>query len=145
MATHSSVLAWRIPGTGEPGGLSSMGSHRVRHNWSHVAAAAAAGNQVRDINSFVKVIEFYNWKPELTSVWSILKFLIWWKPEIKHSCTRTLYMISLSMVGKLNFVGFSAVNLEYILSFSLGSIIKFLVLHSLFYTNWPWKCNLLFK
>ena len=34
MATHSSVLAWRIPGTGEPGGLPSMGSHRVRHYWS---------------------------------------------------------------------------------------------------------------
>ena len=32
MATHSSVLAWRIPGTGEPGGLSSMGSHRVGHD-----------------------------------------------------------------------------------------------------------------
>ena len=32
MATHSSVLAWRIPGTGEPGGLPSIGSHRVRHN-----------------------------------------------------------------------------------------------------------------
>jgi len=34
MAAHSSVLAWRIPGTGEPGGLPSMGSHRVRHDWS---------------------------------------------------------------------------------------------------------------
>ena len=34
MATHSSVLAWRIPGTGEPGGLPSMGSHRVGHDWS---------------------------------------------------------------------------------------------------------------
>ena len=32
MATHSSVLAWRIPGTGEPGGLPSVGSHRVGHN-----------------------------------------------------------------------------------------------------------------
>ena len=42
MATHSSVLAWRIPGTGEPGGLPSVGSHRVRHNWSDLAAAAAA-------------------------------------------------------------------------------------------------------
>ena len=42
MATHSSVLAWRIPGTGEPGGLLSMGSHRVGHNWSDLAAAAAA-------------------------------------------------------------------------------------------------------
>ena len=41
MATHSSVLAWRIPGTGEPIGLLSMGSHRVGHNWSDLAAAAA--------------------------------------------------------------------------------------------------------
>ena len=39
MATHSSVLAWRIPGTGEPGGLPSMGSHRVGHDWSNLAAA----------------------------------------------------------------------------------------------------------
>ena len=45
MATHSSVLAWRIPGTGEPGGLPSMGSHRVRHDWSDLAAAAAAASQ----------------------------------------------------------------------------------------------------
>ena len=41
MATHSSVLAWRLPGTGKPGGLPSMGSHRVGHDWSDVAAAAA--------------------------------------------------------------------------------------------------------
>ena len=40
MATHSSVLAWRILGTGEPGGLPSMGSHRVGHDWSGLAAAA---------------------------------------------------------------------------------------------------------
>ena len=42
MATHSSVLAWRIPGTGEPDGMPSMGSHRVGHDWSDLAAAAAA-------------------------------------------------------------------------------------------------------
>ena len=41
MAPHSSVLAWRIPGTGEPGGLPSMGSHRVGHDCSDLAAAAA--------------------------------------------------------------------------------------------------------
>ena len=45
MATHSSVLAWRISGTGEPGGLLSVGSHRVRHDWSNLAAAAAAAKQ----------------------------------------------------------------------------------------------------
>ena len=39
MATHSSVLAWRVPGTAEPGGLPSIGSHRVRHDWSDLAAA----------------------------------------------------------------------------------------------------------
>ena len=42
MATHSSVLAWRIPGTGEPGGLPPVGSHRVGHDWSDFAAAATA-------------------------------------------------------------------------------------------------------
>ena len=42
MATHSSVLAWRIPGTAEPGGLPSMGSHRVGRDWSDLAAVAAA-------------------------------------------------------------------------------------------------------
>ena len=40
MTRHSSVLAWRIPGTGEHGGLPSMGSHRVGHDWSDLAAAA---------------------------------------------------------------------------------------------------------
>ena len=42
MTTHSSVLAWRVPGAAEPGGLPSMGSHRVGHDWSDLAAAAAA-------------------------------------------------------------------------------------------------------
>ena len=41
MATHSSVLAWRIPGTGEPGGLPSLGSHRIGHNWRDLAAGPA--------------------------------------------------------------------------------------------------------
>ena len=41
MATHSSVLAWRIPGTEEPGGLLSMGLHRIGHDCSDLAAAAA--------------------------------------------------------------------------------------------------------
>ena len=46
MATHSSVLAWRIPGTGEPGGLPSMGSHRVGHDGSDLAAAAAVAQSI---------------------------------------------------------------------------------------------------
>ena len=46
MATYSSVLAWKIPRTGEPGGLPSMGSHSVGHNWSNLAAAAAANSSI---------------------------------------------------------------------------------------------------
>ena len=52
MATHSSVIAWRIPGMAEPGGLPSMGSHRVGHDSGNLAAAAAAnyggGNEDND-------------------------------------------------------------------------------------------------
>ena len=44
MAAYSSVLAWRIPGMGDPGGLRSMGSHRVGHDCSDLAAAAAAAH-----------------------------------------------------------------------------------------------------
>ena len=52
MATHSGVLAWRIPGTGEPGGLPSMGSHRVGHDRSNLAAGAAAGT-LEDVSTLV--------------------------------------------------------------------------------------------
>ena len=41
MAAHSCILAWRVPGTEEPGGLPSLGAHRVRHDGSNLAAAAA--------------------------------------------------------------------------------------------------------
>ena len=44
MATHSSVLAWRIPGTAEPSGLPSMGSHRVGHDWHDLAAGILYSN-----------------------------------------------------------------------------------------------------
>ena len=55
MATHSSFLAWRIPGTGEPGGPPSMGSHRAGHDWSDLAAAAA--------DSMLMIITNLAWKP----------------------------------------------------------------------------------
>ena len=51
MAPHSSTLAWKIPWMEEPGGLQSMGSLRVRHDWSNVAAAAAAAATVLTIKS----------------------------------------------------------------------------------------------
>ena len=62
MATHSSVLAWRIWGTGEPGGLPSMGSHRVGYNWSNLAAAAAAINKMNvQFNLPLTPPHKYNW------------------------------------------------------------------------------------
>ena len=70
MATHSSVLAWRIPGTGEPGGLPSVGSHRVGHNWSDLAAAAAAAHffseQTEPLGATLYV--FSAWNPLPSSV-----------------------------------------------------------------------------
>ena len=63
-ATHSSVLAWRIPGTGEPGGLPSMGSHRVRYDWSDLAAAAY-------IYTHLLVVLFLCWTMNSMSYWVI--------------------------------------------------------------------------
>ena len=70
MATHSSVLAWRIPGMGEPGGLPSMGSHRVGHNWSDLAAAAAAVK--------LKLYIFYNIAiPTYRFIFRVARFNKW--------------------------------------------------------------------
>ena len=60
MATHSSVLAWRIPGTGEPGGLPSMGSHRVGRDCSDLAAAAAAAAAAAVGTNLVNHIKVFN-------------------------------------------------------------------------------------
>ena len=76
MATHSSTLAWRIPGTGEPGGLPSMGSHRVRHEWSvstFIAAAAewlthAAILQAKILN-ICQLIKYWLWDAKILFYW----------------------------------------------------------------------------
>ena len=82
MAPHSSTLAWRIPGTGDPGGLPSMGLHRVRHNWSDLAAAAAG---VPD--SFVWLIyNFYIFKHIVWASW----FLQWSCMDVRVGLWRKL-------------------------------------------------------
>ena len=68
MATHSSVLAWRIPGTGEPGGLPSMGLHRVRHDWSDLAAAVAAVQSVMVIAQSMIVVLIKKLRMQVSSV-----------------------------------------------------------------------------
>ena len=52
MATHSNVLAWKTPGMAEPGGLPSMGSHRVGHDWSDLASSAAAAGVIMKTHFF---------------------------------------------------------------------------------------------
>ena len=66
VATHSSVLAWRIPGTAEPGGLPSVGSHRVGHDWSNLAAAAAAAREELILHSWKFIIHkpTFKWMTE---------------------------------------------------------------------------------
>ena len=77
MATHSSVLAWRIPGTGEPGGLPSMGSHRVGHDWSDLAAAAAL------VSTSIKCL-LYESPIFVKTLWdTVLKYVINWKKKKK--------------------------------------------------------------
>ena len=67
-ATHSSVLAWRIPGTGEPGGLPYMGSHRVGHDWSDLAAAATTYSVVKNLIFFLKIRNKIRMPTFITSV-----------------------------------------------------------------------------
>jgi len=85
MATHSNTLAWRIPWTEEPGGLQSIGLHRVGHDWSDQAAAATAMNlhhfkciQIfggcNSLFNFVMKKE-YHW---MTLFYFLLLYLLWW-------------------------------------------------------------------
>ena len=67
MATHSSVLARRIPGTGEPGGLPSMGSHRVGHDWSDLA------EQSRESTFHFQYYFLLNWNTQL--IWHLSHWL----------------------------------------------------------------------
>ena len=65
MATHSGILAWRIPGTEETGGLPCIGSHRVRHDWSDLAAAAAA-------TSMWELNYKQSWAPKNRCFWTVM-------------------------------------------------------------------------
>ena len=72
MAAHSSILAWRIPGTTEPGGLPSVGSHRVGHDWCDLAAAAAA-KSLQVVTAAMKLRRLLLGRKVMTNLDSILK------------------------------------------------------------------------
>ena len=87
MATHSSVLAWRIPGKGEPGGLPSMGSHRVGHDWSDLAVVAVDLYFNFKIFIFLKKAGFAG-KPKHIGDYNFLNILI--KITIKEKQTHKI-------------------------------------------------------
>ena len=69
LSTYSSGLAWRIPGTEEPGGLLSVESHRVGHDWRNLAAACSLGSMVHHLNhSFTRILNFILC-PSILSTW----------------------------------------------------------------------------
>ena len=79
MATHSNVLAWRIPGTGEPGGLPSMGLHRVGHDWSDLAVAT----QKKQIRYGIRLLPNYSntvilWVAIAVISVSLISFITMW-------------------------------------------------------------------
>ena len=91
MAAHSTVLAWRIPGTGEPGGLPSMGSHRVRYDWSDLAAAAARSWGLRVQHFWRAIIQPITVVEKLSNMGSLPS----WKKDIGwNSLPRSLHLHS---------------------------------------------------
>ena len=124
MATHSNVLAWRIPGTGEPGGLPSMGSHRVGHDWSDSAAVAAAHSEVSSLVA-QKV-------KNLPAMWEIWVQSLGWEDPLEngmatHSSTLAWRIPWTEAPNRLQFMGSQRVrhhcatnNMHYDIGFILN-------------------------
>ena len=102
MATHSRVLAWRIPGTVEPGGLRSMRSHRVGHNWSNLAVAAA-------------YVSMFLWRDEHLEL--LISLFFWYSVQFSHSVVSdSLRPHDRSMPGWYYFLSFQII----LFAFSIG-------------------------
>ena len=109
MATHSSILAWRIPGMEEPGGLPSMESHRVGHDWSDLAAAWSYINRhqnfivVEIFNSSAFTVSSFTWFQflEQTKFITVLEIVIRLgvgDPRVSRNHTLFLAFVSLIML-----------------------------------------------
>ena len=98
MATHSSILAWRIPGTKEPGGPLSMGSQKVGHDWNDLAAAAALVNHLQYWNQIDYILCSQRWRSSIQSVKT--------RPEADcgsdHEFLIAKFRLKLKKVGKTN-------------------------------------------
>ena len=95
MATHSSVLAWRIPGTGEPGGLQSLGSHRVRHDWSDLAAAVPVLGAYLQLYDFLRDWSLDHYVMSFLISYNLLYFkvyFVWYE-----DCCSSFLLLSICM------------------------------------------------
>ena len=111
MAPHSSTLAWKIPGTGEPGGLPSMESHRVGHYWSNLAAAAAVKAMVFPVDMYrceswiakkaecqrIDAFELWCWRRLLRVPWTARKSNQSILKEISPGCSLEGLMLKLKL------------------------------------------------
>ena len=94
IATHSSVLAWRIPGMGEPGGLPSIGLHRLGHDWSDLAAAAAVVSGATN-----KWIQLSTWVPTPVCSETVTQLLCA-SVSLQEACMWWLLWICFFLVGE---------------------------------------------
>ena len=135
MATHSSVLAWRIPGTGEPGGLPSMGSQRVGHNWSDLAAAAEVYSIVihnsKGYTPFILILKCW-YIP-----WVVQYIIIAYFP---HNCLYILIPYScIAPSPFLLFVTASLFSISESVSFLLYSLLCYIFYtHTNLYSTYKW-------
>ena len=102
MATHSSVLAWRIPGTGESGGLPSMVSHRVGHNWSNLAAGAAAAYFLIIISSSIE--SFLLWTINLNKLLTYIPNWTTYIPNVIYILYLPVYLFIYLYLSPLRFL-----------------------------------------
>ena len=131
-ATHSSVLAWRIPGRGEPGGLLSLGLHRVRHDWSDLAAAAAAAAEVLSTND--------HWPPRRLSSTCELSFQKFPK-RIKLSFSRVEAKRESIIYKNLKHSQSSGTGHLLAIQRQLISGLIFLVFQYIVHQITPWECG----
>ena len=116
MATHSSVLAWRIPGMGDPGGRPSMGLHRVRHDWSDSAATAAIMNDVEDLYMCLLAICMSSLEKCLFRSFS--HFLIGLLVFLALRCISSLYILEINPLSAVHLLLFSPI-LRFVFSLCL--------------------------
>ena len=117
MATHSNVLAWRIPGTGESGRLPSMGSHRVGHDWSDLAAAAFLSDRgltrTGTMSNIFPLIEL-----RAPNKW-------WWNEEIKHKSRNYLEILTrvqFQLIWKLSYYFLKVIVLISFICFNMTMV-----------------------